>query len=89
MNSKAFVNLHKKLILLLSVAIYINPFLSQLNTIEKINNELLILNLKKISHRVGDFKKTNKPIYYGKKNSKTKSHRPFVCIHSMHKTPDN
>jgi endonuclease G, mitochondrial len=49
MNSKAFVNLHKKLILLLSVAIYINPFLSQLNTIEKINNELLILNLKKDS----------------------------------------
>ena len=49
MNFKTFVIINKKLILLLSVAIYFNPSFSQLNTIEKVNNELLTLKLKKDS----------------------------------------
>ena len=49
MKFKSCVIFSKKSILLFSVAIYINPFFSQINTIEKVNDELLTLKLKKDS----------------------------------------
>ena len=49
MNFKTFVINNRIKILLLSLAIYFNPSYSQKNTIEKVNNELLTLKLKKDS----------------------------------------
>lgn len=49
MNSKTFVIFCKKYFVLLSVVIYMNPFFSQNNTIEKVNDELFILKIKKDS----------------------------------------